>query len=221
MNGFWQRFIPDRFVHEGVQESVLLKFLEFQTPRIKDQHINSFTFLIFEDCIDQNFRYNKEVEKLFYCGRHFDTLALITSQWFTNLHPGVRSNADIVFIFSLQSMREIESVWLQYFGWFPKNEFPALLDRYTGVEMIDGKLRHKFLAIDNRAKVPGTSHLAPHTWQGVAGIDRTFWGYATEVPNFVLGCEVRRTAAYVISRHLPLSLSLLGHTDSCVGRELL
>ncbi len=79
-------------------------------------------------------------------------------------------------IFALQSANEIESVWKQYFGWFPKDEFPALLDRYTGVRKIDGKTRHLFLAVDNRAK-------------GVAGIDRTFWGFAEEAPDFLLGSE--------------------------------
>ena len=33
-----------------------------------------------------------------------------------------------------------------------------------------------FLGIDNRAK-------------GIARTDAAFWGYATEVPKFVLGCE--------------------------------
>jgi hypothetical protein len=103
-------------------------------------------------------------------------MCFITSQWFTSLHPGVRSNADIVKIFALQSANEIESVWKQYFGWFPKDEFPALLDRYTGVRVINGKKRHLFLAVDNRAK-------------GVAGIDRTFWGFAEEAPDFLLGSE--------------------------------
>ncbi len=41
---------------------------------------------------------------------------------------------------------------------------------------IDGKTRHLFLAVDNRAK-------------GVAGIDRTFWGFAEEAPDFLLGSE--------------------------------
>lgn len=42
--------------------------------------------------------------------------------------------------------------------------------------MINGEKRHLFLAVDCRAK-------------GVAGIDRTFWGFARETPDFLIGCE--------------------------------
>jgi hypothetical protein len=118
-------------VYDDVQQDVLAQLYHDQTVLIgeadDDPTINPFLFLIFEDCVDQNFRYRPEVERMFYAGRHFKACCLVTTQWFVSLHPGVRSNADVTFIFQLQSRNEIERVWEQYFGWFPKEEFPALL----------------------------------------------------------------------------------------------
>lgn len=132
MNKFWQQFLPDRFVHEDLQQDVILELIKQQTELIGqgDDSLNPTIALIIEDCtlarccvahvlagIDQKFRYNPEVERIFYAGRHYKCCCFITSQWFTSLHPGVRTNADIVFIFALQNANEIEAVWKNYFGW--------------------------------------------------------------------------------------------------------
>lgn len=143
--------IPDDFVHEDLNEMVLREFLEVQKDITKlarekpEAQINPNAFLILEDCVDQNFRFNTVVERVFYLGRHRSIGCFIASQWCHALHPGVRSNADLVFIFQLHSIAEQKHIWETYFGFMPFDDFQQLMSRFTGKRTIDGKDRHLFL----------------------------------------------------------------------------
>ena len=74
INGFWQKMIPDEYVHEEVNEQLLSTYIRVQDKWVRaaranpEALINPNAFLIFEDCVDQNFRFNKTIEKLFYNG---------------------------------------------------------------------------------------------------------------------------------------------------------
>lgn len=183
LNGFWSKFIPDRFIHEDLNDAVIAEFMAEQSERIQEANahpelgINTQVFLIFEDCADQNMRYNPSLDKLFYMGRHFNAFVLIVTQYLTLLAPGVRSNTDLLVLFSMQSAREIEHAQEQWFSAIPKHQFPPFLRANTGKRKIDGQTRHFFLAKDNRNP------------EGMCEADTMFTGFATEVPDFVLGSK--------------------------------
>ncbi len=79
--------IPDDYVHDEVTDEILRCYVETQKESIEEADgmpedlFNPRAFLIFEDCVDQAFRFNKVVEQLFYNGRHLRTFILIASQW--------------------------------------------------------------------------------------------------------------------------------------------
>ncbi len=87
MNGYWQQYIPDDFIHDAMNEMLLQKFLEIQASWTKasrenpESQINPNAFLILEDCVDQTFRFDTVVEKVFYLGRHVKVACFVASQW--------------------------------------------------------------------------------------------------------------------------------------------
>jgi len=104
-----------------MNEMLLQKFIEIQANWTQasrenpEAQINPNAFLILEDCVDQTFRFDTVVEKVFYLGRHVKVACFVASQWCHALHPGVRSNADLVFIFQLHSVAERKHIWETYF----------------------------------------------------------------------------------------------------------
>lgn len=85
MNGYWQKYIPDAFVHGEMNEMVLKTFIKTQAARREqgdaDPSYNPNAFLVLEDCVDQKFRFDTVVEQVFYLGRHVKVAAFIASQW--------------------------------------------------------------------------------------------------------------------------------------------
>lgn len=87
INGFWQKMIPDEFIHDEVSEELLRAYFDSQKETVEmanglpESLLNPYAFIIFEDCVDQHFRFNKTVEQLFYNGRHLKSFILVASQW--------------------------------------------------------------------------------------------------------------------------------------------
>ncbi len=75
----------------------------------------------------------------------------------------MRSNADLVFIFGLNSIHEKKHIWETYFGFMPYEDFEQILSRYTAVQEINGKPRNLFLGINNAVRQ-------------VSRTDAMFWG---------------------------------------------
>jgi hypothetical protein len=86
-NGFWQTMIPDDYIHDEMNEMVLKTFLDVQRTATKEAkahpewQMNPKAFLILEDCVDQAFRFDKTVERVFYLGRHRSVCCFVASQW--------------------------------------------------------------------------------------------------------------------------------------------
>lgn len=76
-----------------MNEMLLQKFLEIQASwtqsarEMPESQINPNAFLILEDCVDQTFRFDTVVEKVFYLGRHVKVACFVASQWCHALHP--------------------------------------------------------------------------------------------------------------------------------------
>jgi len=100
--------------------------------------INPRAFLVFDDDVDQHLRYKVILDKIFFNGRHVKIFVLISSQYVKSLHPGVRSNVDIVFTFCQRSLLERQALADQYLDAFPTDSVFQLLDNYAKIDQEKG-----------------------------------------------------------------------------------
>lgn len=136
LNGYWQQYINDRYIHPGFKPSVIAKFFERQkfmkvSPRYAKT--NRKAFIILDDVIsDKALWHSSEVVELFVAGRHYDCGVAITTQATKGIHPKLRNNTDIAFVFYMESEAEKKNIFLSYFDFMDyKKEFIPLFTKYT------------------------------------------------------------------------------------------
>lgn len=146
-NGFWQQYVPERFVHVGYKPQVLEKILNRQRPiaeKIKQGvlkevvkprnkgEINPYFFVIFDDVISDGevLRRDPLLQTLFTEGRHLKIPVFFCSQYAKGVGPVVRANCDYAFIFQCMQNMQRESLAEDFLGTVPKKEGMALLSKY-------------------------------------------------------------------------------------------
>lgn len=142
LNGWYREFIPERFIHNEMNDKLIHDLLEFQKEVIKDPDYAemkaededfSRVFIIFDDVIsDENqIRYSKPLQKIFIAGRHFDCLSIFNTQYPKAIPPSMRDNVDYFFLFKSMSGPTKEFLWKLAGDTLPKNLFYALWDKYS------------------------------------------------------------------------------------------
>lgn len=104
-NGFWQNYFPAAVIHGTFDPVILEQFMllaleieEYNRANPREQ-INNKSVIVLDDVIaDKKVRYDDTLATLFYNGRHFGIFLIICSQYVFGLPPGLRSNADLVFV---------------------------------------------------------------------------------------------------------------------------
>lgn len=112
---------------------------------------------------------------MFYLGRHVQVFIIISSQYVKSLHPGVRSNVDVVFTFTQRSLLERQALAEQYLDAFPTQDVFTLIDTYAKIDHEQGF--HQFVAVETR------------NLEGKDLRDTIYYGHAESVPPFILGCK--------------------------------
>lgn len=104
-NGFWQNYFPAAVVHGTFDPVILEEFMllaleiEEYNRQNPQKQINNRSVIVLDDVIaDKKVRYDDTLATLFYNGRHFGIFLIICSQYVFGLPPGLRSNADLVFV---------------------------------------------------------------------------------------------------------------------------
>jgi hypothetical protein len=89
-NGFYQQMVPESYIHEELDDVIIEKFMKIQAQKVQQANLedpdmsrNLWSFIIFDDTVDQGTRYHAILDKLFYLGRHFQCFIMIASQWVT------------------------------------------------------------------------------------------------------------------------------------------
>jgi hypothetical protein len=175
MNGFWQKIVPEEFIHEGYQPSVLQRTLDHQrkilsqSPDIKEK-INFRILFIFDDVIsDQNLmRYDHALSEMFTAGRHYNTATLFATQDPKGVSTYARGNTDVVMIFLQKTIRAKKSLYDDYMSSLSFEEAKLMMRTWT-------KDRH-CIVVDTSKLVEDPEDLF-YTWK------------ASETEDFVGGCK--------------------------------
>lgn len=103
--GDWQKIVPDMFVVQGLQKTVLDWLMDRQRRIIAkyggdENHPSCRAFLILDDVIaDQKaIRWSADLNSLFVEGRHLGITTLLATQYTKGVGPMVRNNLDFMFL---------------------------------------------------------------------------------------------------------------------------
>lgn len=139
INGFWQQYIPEDYVHEGFDHDLLLEIMERQKEVIKkwralDEKDKPFynpnLCVVFDDIIsNRTVKFNETFEKFFTLGRHLMITIMVTSQYAKGVNTVARGNIDYAFIFKQDMRIQMESLADDFFNFFG--------NRHTAFEIIE------------------------------------------------------------------------------------
>lgn len=144
---YYDKFIPPILIHDRYKPELLDKLFERQQKGIEEKWKNPYCFLIFDDTLSEanSWKKDERVNEIFYNGRHYKILFLLTMQAPMGIPPGLRCNIDFTFILRNTNSKSRKDLYENYAGMFPTKEiFEKVLDSCTE--------DYNCLVIDNTTK---------------------------------------------------------------------
>lgn len=142
-NPFFSDFVPDSFIHTEYNSDLIEKIMNKQKKKINDAKKSGIKdgkcpannmFIVFDDMLHdaQNWKNEKVVKNIFFNGRHYNFLFILTMQYALAIPPALRSNIDYVFIFNEQSVKNRRKIYEDYAAMIPSFDiFCNILDACT------------------------------------------------------------------------------------------
>ena len=144
-NGYWGKHIPDVYIHDEYDPDVMQAIVDLQRKKrsTDKEKPPPGAFILCEDCMaDRHFAKDKTLRGVFFNGRHWNILLLITMQYCLGIDPALRANIDYLFITRENILQNRERLYKHFFGIVPTfDAFVAILNHCT-----DG---HDVLVLDN------------------------------------------------------------------------
>ena len=144
---FYDKFIPGMFIHKKYNPEILVKVFERQQKAIDKCWKKPNAFLLFDDCLSDSSKWSKDesIKEIFFNGRHFKILYILTMQSPMGLPPAMRTNIDYTFILKNNNQSDREKIYKNYAGMFPSMAyFERVLDACTS--------NYSTLVIDNTSQ---------------------------------------------------------------------
>jgi len=137
-NSFYQSFIPNSWIYSDFNTAAFDTFMDTQKKVARQYNEGKFkfdphSFLLLDDCL-----YNPKILKstsmknLFYNGRHYNILTLISAQYCMSMAPDMRNQVDYLFILKDNIRANRKRLFEHYFGMFKSlAEFNKVMDAVT------------------------------------------------------------------------------------------
>ena len=142
-NTFFANIVPSLFIHDEYSPDIIsnvYKRQELVKRKVQKDigkkgksNIDPRAFLILDDLMfDDTWIRDKNVKRLFFNGRHFNLMFLITMQYPLGIPPNLRTNVDYVFILRENYIKNRKIIYENYAGMFPSFEmFCECMDACT------------------------------------------------------------------------------------------
>jgi len=152
-NPFFRHFMPKPFIHKTINMKAVENALKRQKMIKKTLHkeknpdirkkIDPRAFLILDDCqCIKDWTKKEIIREIFFNGRHYNLMFLITMQYSLGIPPELRTNVDYSFIFAETNIGNRKRLYENYAGVIPNFEmFNRLMNLCTK--------NHECLVIDN------------------------------------------------------------------------
>lgn len=141
---FFSDFIPDCFIHSEYDPELVDSIMTRQKKKIREskakglsetgKHESNNMFIVLDDMLHdaQNWKKEKTIKNIFFNGRHYNFLFILTMQYPLGITPELRSNIDYVFIFNEPSIKNRKKIYEDYCGMLPSlQHFENILDACT------------------------------------------------------------------------------------------
>lgn len=131
---FYDTFIPPVLVHTEYKGELIDKLFERQKKALQEMWDKPEAFLIFDDTLSEadNWKKDNRIKEIFYNGRHYKIMFLLTMQEPMGIPPGLRGNIDFTFILRTPNQKHRKDLYENYCGMFPTREiFEKVLDAST------------------------------------------------------------------------------------------
>jgi len=121
---FFRNFIPDLYISYEYNSKILEDLFRNQTSIINrdgERNASNNVFVILDDIMSDSssWKSDRQIRELYFNGRHYNCLNLLSSQDIMGLPPALRGNIDYVFIFRNNIRNEQEKIWKNYAGIIP------------------------------------------------------------------------------------------------------
>lgn len=146
---FFGKIFPSTFIYENYDPEKVEEIIKQQkrlTKNKKLKNVDKSTLLLLEDCMyDKKAMRSKNINALFYNGRHYKILFMLTMQYCMDIRPDLRSNIDYVFVLRENFINIRKKLYENFFGLLPTFEsFNEVMDVVTD--------NHGCLVLDNTSK---------------------------------------------------------------------
>lgn len=133
MNSFYGNFFPDLYIHYEYKSEILINLFNRQKDIIKkckyyfekQKKVDPRSFLLMDDCMAEGnvWKKDKQILQIFYNGRHYGIMFILTMQEPLGIPPSLRSNIDYVFILFTDFYTNQKKIFEHYAGMFPTFDF--------------------------------------------------------------------------------------------------
>lgn len=145
LNHQYSHFIPERYIHQGIDDEVLQNVLDFQTliqkdPEFEERLAEDENFhrimVVLDDVLNgDTLRYSKPTGTIFTDGRHYKACLVLSTQYPKAINPTMRDNIDLSFMFAQSTTDSLDHLHRMCGGHTTTPLFYAMLDKYTDDHM--------------------------------------------------------------------------------------
>jgi hypothetical protein len=150
-NGYWQKYVPPKFVFQGLpehtlkaltdrQRKLITKFRKEHPGKDPKEEPSIQAFVILDDVVADKvaMMWNTQINSLFVEGRHLCITVLITTQHVTGVGPMIRGNCDLVILQPIFAKDARDTLAKLYGGHMEKDHFYEMLNEVVLDENMPG-----------------------------------------------------------------------------------
>jgi hypothetical protein len=117
-NHHYKKFVPDLFIHGEFNKDTIQKVIDRQKSILARNGKASSVFLLLDDLMfDRSYMREKCVRELFFNGRHWKVLFMVTMQDCLGLDASIRGQGDYVFVLKTDSsLKNLQRLYEHFFG---------------------------------------------------------------------------------------------------------
>lgn len=133
MNQFYGKFCPDTYIHHEYKSEILERLLDRQNKIIEKckkkytegKCVDPRAFLVMDDCLASKGTWMNDhpILEVFYNGRHYQLLFILTMQFPLGIKPELRCNFDYIFLLAEDFYSNQKRLYDHYAGMFPSFAF--------------------------------------------------------------------------------------------------
>lgn len=160
MSCFYGKFFPDIYIHYEYSNEILERMFERQSRMIdkcvakymQKKKVDPRAFIIMDDCLSSkgNWMSEQPILEIFYNGRHFQLMFILTMQFPLGIKPELRANFDYIFLLADDFYSNQKRLFDHYAGMFPSLEsfrqvFTQITDDYGAMVIVNRGARKNIL----------------------------------------------------------------------------